>query len=144
MRSWIRILRDVPIAIFCLLEHLREGAQNLQRFITEESTAPSIENESASDLNLPNDALPDVNDRMQFVRWEWNPFDHQAHTHSLCNTMLDSHPYNGHTTTQDSHFARVLIMTRSDGDEMYSRVTTSVYVVLGLEELNAYDGVREH
>jgi hypothetical protein len=65
MRSWIRILRDVPIAIFCLLEHLREGAQNLQRFITEESTAPSIENESASDLNLPNDALPDVNDRMQ-------------------------------------------------------------------------------
>ncbi len=35
-------------------------------------------------------------------------------------------------------------MSWSDGDEMSSRVTTSVYVVLGLEELNAYDGVWEH
>ena len=144
MRSWIRILRDVPKAILCLLEYPREGAQNLRRFVSEESTAPSVENERAGGSNVPDDALPDVNDRMHFVQWEWNPFDHQARTHSLCNAMLDSHPYNGHTTTQDSHFARVLIMTRSDGDEMYSRVTTSVYVVLGLEELNAYDGVREH
>ena len=31
-------------------------------------------------------------------------------------------------------------MTRSDGDDMSSRVTTSSNVVLGLEDLNAYDG----
>ena len=137
-------MRDVPNAIFCLLEHPREGAQNLRRFVTEESTAPSVENESAGGSNVRDAALPDVNDCIHFIQWEWDPFDHQARTHSLCNAMLDSHPYNGHTTTQDAHFAGVLIMSWSDGDEMYSRVTTSEYVVLGLEELNAYDGVREH
>ena len=144
MRSWIRILRDVPKAILCLLEYPREGAQNLRRFVSEESTAPSVENERAGGSNVPDDALPDVNDRMHFVQWEWNPFDHQARTHSLCNAMLDSHPYNGHTTAQDAYFAGVPIVTRSDGDEMSSRVTTSANVVLGLEELNAYDGAREY
>ena len=137
-------MRDVPNAIFCLLEHPREGAQNLRRFVAEESTAPSVENESAGGSNVRDAALPDVHDCIHFIQWEWDPFDHQARTHSLCNAMLDSHPYNGHTTTQDAHFAGVLIMSWSDGDEMYSRVTTSEYVVLGLEELNAYDGVREH
>ena len=88
-------------------------------------------------------ALPDVNDCIHFIQWEWDPFDHQARTRSLCNAMLDSHPYNGHTTAQDAHFAGVPIVTRPDCDEMSSRVTTSANVVLGLEELNAYNGARE-
>ena len=58
--------------------------------------------------------------------------------------MLDSHPYNGHTTAQDALYAGVPIVTRSDGDDMSSRVTTSANVVLGLEELNAPGGTAEY
>ena len=36
------------------------------------------------------------------------------------------------------------IVTRSDGLDMSSRVTTSANVVLGLDELNAYNGAREY
>lgn len=58
--------------------------------------------------------------------------------------MLDSHPYNGHTVAQDSLYGGVPIVTRSDGKDMSSRVTTSANVVLGLEQLNAHNGVRQY
>jgi protein O-GlcNAc transferase len=58
--------------------------------------------------------------------------------------MLDSHPYNGHTVAQDSLYGGVPIVTRSDGDDMSSLVSTSANTVLGLEELNAYDGPRQY
>jgi protein O-GlcNAc transferase len=141
MRSWIRILRDVPNSILCLLEYPTEGVANLRQFVTHESThAVDGENNGST---LRGDKT-DVNDRIHFIKWEWNPFDHQQRTYSLCNAMLDSHPYNGHTTAQDAYFAGVPIVTRSDGDEMSSRVTTSANIVLGLDELNAYDGAREY
>jgi protein O-GlcNAc transferase len=53
-------------------------------------------------------------------------------------------PYNGHTTAQDSLYGGVPIVTRSDGDDMSSRVSTSANVVLGLDELNAYGGPRQY
>eukprot|EP00957_Ditylum_brightwellii_P043297 3281311-Ditylum_brightwellii.AAC.1 len=55
-----------------------------------------------------------------------------------------SHPYNGHTTAQDALYGGVPIVTRSDGDDMSSRVSTSANIVLGLEDLNAYAGVEEY
>jgi len=52
--------------------------------------------------------------------------------------MLDSHPYNGHTVAQDALYGGVPIVTRSDGIDMSSRVTTSANTVLGLaDNLNA-------
>jgi protein O-GlcNAc transferase len=141
MRSWIRILRDVPNSILCLLEYPKEGVANLRKFVTQEST-PSVNDES--DDSSVRDDKSDVNDRIHFIQWEWNPFDHQQRTYSLCNLMLDSYPYNGHTTAQDAYFAGVPIVTRSDGYDMSSRVTTSANIVLELEELNAYDGPREY
>jgi protein O-GlcNAc transferase len=133
MRRWIQILRGVPNSILCLLEFPKEGVANLRNFVKHVST-----------VALKREEKSDVNDRIHFIKWEWNPFDHQQRTYSLCNSMLDSHPYNGHTTAQDAYFAGVPIVTRSDGDEMSSRVTTSANVVLGLEESNAYDGAREY
>jgi protein O-GlcNAc transferase len=48
--------------------------------------------------------------------------------------MLDSHPYNGHTVAQDSLYGGVPIVTRSDGDDMSSRVVSgSTNYVLCLE-----------
>lgn len=62
----------------------------------------------------------------------------------LCNVMLDSHPYNGHTVAQDALYGGVPIITRSDGEDMSSRVTTSANTVLGLEQLNANNGLNEY
>ena len=90
------------------------------------------------------DDTADLNDRIHFLPWEKIPFDHQRRSYSLCNAILDSYPYNGHTTAQDALYAGVPIITRSDGIDMASRVSTSANVVLGLEELNAYEGVKEY
>ena len=120
MRSWIRILHEVPNSVLCLLENPREGVPNLRKFVDEATSR---------------DGTPNVNDRIHFLTWERNPYDHQRRTYSLCNAMLDSHPYNGHTTAQDALYAGVPVVTRSDGDNMSSRVSTSANAVLGLEEL---------
>ena len=88
--------------------------------------------------------MADLNDRIHFLPWMKNPFDHQRRSFSLCNAMLDSYPYNGHTTAQDALYAGVPIVTRADGDDMASRVSTSANSVLGLEELNAHQGIEEY
>lgn len=62
--------------------------------------------------------------RIHFLPWERNPFDHQARNQDFCNIMLDSWPYNGHTVAQDSLYGGVPIVTRSDGDDMSSRVVS--------------------
>ena len=131
IRSWIRILEEVDNSILCLLENPKEGVANLQKFINE-----ATENMNDPKLNM--------NDRIHFLQWEKNPYDHQQRSYSLCNVMLDSHPYNGHTTAQDALYAGVPIVTRSDGDDMSSRVSTSANVVLGLDELNAHGGSTEY
>ena len=83
-----------------------------------------------------------MNDRIHFLKWEANPFDHQSRSQDFCHVMLDNYPYNGHTVAQDALYGGVPIITRSDGDDMSSRVTTSSNVVLGLEELNAYSSTE--
>jgi len=128
MWNWIRILRGVPDSILCMVENPSEGVPNLRKFVTEVTAADDGESEDDDE---------DLNDRIHFLPWEQNPFDHQQRSHSLCNVMLDSHPYNGHTTAQDALYAGVPIVTRSDGNDMSSRVSTSANIVLGLEELNA-------
>jgi protein O-GlcNAc transferase len=135
MQSWIQILHNVPNSILCLLENPKEAVANLRKFIYE---VTSVDASSGGSTNS------NINDRIHFLPWEKNPYDHQQRSYSLCNAMLDSYPYNGHTTAQDALYAGVPIITRSDGDDMSSRVTTSANVVLGLEELNAYNGIEEY
>jgi len=142
MRSWIRILQNVPNSILCLLENPTEGIPNLRQFVNDVTAE-----EGNGDDDHDRDATTspsNINARIHFLPWEKNPFDHQQRSHSLCNAMLDSHPYNGHTTAQDALYAGVPIVTRSDGDDMASRVTTSSNVILSLEELNAYNGIEEY
>eukprot|EP00591_Stephanopyxis_turris_P010919 CAMPEP_0195510598 /NCGR_PEP_ID=MMETSP0794_2-20130614/3198_1 /TAXON_ID=515487 /ORGANISM="Stephanopyxis turris, Strain CCMP 815" /LENGTH=563 /DNA_ID=CAMNT_0040638049 /DNA_START=219 /DNA_END=1910 /DNA_ORIENTATION=+ len=123
VRSWLDILENVPDSLLCLLENPVEGVVHLRRFV--------------------NEINPTLNSRIHFVPWENNPFDHQRRNFDLCNVVLDTHPYNGHTTTMDALYAGVPVVTRSDGDYMASRVTTSGNIVLGLEEMNAY-GLQEY
>jgi len=128
MRSWMDILYSVPDSILCLLENPRDGVKYLRRFVTTESKGGE-----------------DLNERVHFLSWEGNPFIHQRRNYDFCNVMLDSYPYNGHTVAQDALYAGVPIVTRSDGLDMSSRVTTSANVVLGLDkELNSPDGVLQY
>jgi len=69
--------------------------------------------------------------------------NHQARNRDLCNVVLDTWPYNGHTTTMDALYAGVPVVTRSDGDHMVARVTTSANIVLGILELNG-NGALEY
>jgi len=122
--SWIGILRKVPNSILCLLENPPSGIAHLRKYIKD-----------VTSLTGHNDGK-EINSRIHFLPWEANPFDHQMRNQDFCNVVLDSHPYNGHTTAQDALYGGVPIITRSDGEDMASRVTTSANKVLGLEELN--------
>jgi len=147
VRSWIRILREVPDSMLCLLENPQSGTKYLQRFVHEAAGDPKISKDPDTEEDVPDFEPRDgdsLTKRIHFLPWERNPFDHQARNQDFCNVMLDSHPYNGHTVAQDSLYGGVPIVTRSDGDDMSSRVTTSANIVLGLEELNAYGGLRDY
>lgn len=135
LRSWIRILRAVPNAMLCLLENPKEGVDYIRKFVHE--SAGTSDGSWESFIPGDGDAL---NERIHFLSWEKNPFDHQQRNRDFCNVMLDSYPYNGHTVAQDALYAGVPIVTRSDGLDMASRVSTSANQVLGLEHLNAYEG----
>eukprot|EP00980_Cylindrotheca_fusiformis_P017588 scaffold5517_cov135-Cylindrotheca_fusiformis.AAC.18 len=143
VRSWIRILREVPDSSLCLLENPETGVNYLRRFVHEASGEPTTFVDPSTGEEVPTFKPMDgdeLNERIHFLKWERNPFDHQSRNQDFCNVMLDSHPYNGHTVAQDALYGGVPIVTRSDGDDMSSRVTTSANVVLGLEELNASGG----
>jgi protein O-GlcNAc transferase len=155
--SWIEILRSVPDSIICLLENPQDGVENLRNFVNDVASSSEI-----------NDG-DELNDRIHFLTWEIDPFVHQSRNRDFCNAIVDSHPYNGHTTAQDGTFSRlqiiiftlnlnriltfshilalyggIPIVTRSDGVEMSSRVSTSANVVLGMEELNAKNGIQQY
>lgn len=123
-RTWLQILEQVPDSSLCLLAYPMEGVTNLLSFVYDY-------NES-------------LMDRVGFLQWENNPFDHQQRSRDYCNVILDSYPYNGHTTSMDALYAGVPIVTRSDGDDMSSRVVTSANIVLGTPELNAVGGIEEY
>jgi len=140
VRSWIRILREVPGSMLCLLENPPQGVAYYRKFIHE--AAGSVDSSDGTFVHGDGDEL---NRRIHFLPWQKNPFDHQQRNQDFCNVMLDSWPYNGHTTAQDSLYGGVPIVTRSDGDDMSSRVTTSANVVLGFEQqLNAYMGTTDY
>jgi protein O-GlcNAc transferase len=144
-RSWIRMLREVPDSILCLLENPSTGMNYLRRFVHEATGEPTTTVENGQEIPdfIPKDGDA-INERIHFLPWERNPFDHQRRNQDFCNLMIDSYPYNAHTVAQDSLYAGVPIVTRSDGDDMSSRVTTSANVVLGLDELNAEGGPRDY
>ena len=125
LRSWIRILREVPDSMLCLLENPKTGTNYLRRFVHEAAGEPKIYTDPKSGEKIPDFEPKDgdsLNERIHFLPWERNPFDHQARNQDFCNVMLDSHPYNGHTVAQDALYGGVPIITRSDGDDMSSRV----------------------
>jgi protein O-GlcNAc transferase len=117
----------------------------MTRFVHEAAGTPTVSAEGGKRVPdfVPKDGEA-LSNRIHFLPWERNPFDHQRRNQDFCNVMLDSYPYNGHTVAQDALYAGVPIITRSDGDDMSARVTTSANIVLGLVDLNAYDGPSQY
>lgn len=154
---WLEVLEEVPDSMLCMLMYPTEGVPNFLDYINREK--------------------PELLERISFLPWENNPFDHQQRSHDLCNAFLDTRksylnaiiiyflsllsyislnlkfgllnnekdPYNGHTTGMDSLYGGAPVVTRSDGEDMGSRVITSANIVLGIPELNAmgYDKYKE-
>ena len=119
MDAWLDILQNVPNSILCLLENPKEAVPNVKKYIKSKYGK-------------------DMVDRVSFVSWQKNPFDFQTYSKDLCNVVLDTHPYNGHTTAQDAMYGGVPMITRTDGKDMASRVTTSANILIGLDQyLNA-------
>jgi protein O-GlcNAc transferase len=145
VRSWMRILREVPDSILCLLENPQTGVNYIKKFVHEAAGTPTVSVHGGKRVPdfVPRDGDA-LSNRIHFLPWERNPFDHQRRNQDFCNVMLDSYPYNGHTVAQDALYAGVPIITRSDGDDMSARVTTSANSVLGLVNLNAYDGPSQY
>ena len=145
--------------MLCLLENPQTGTAYLRKFVHEAAgTSSSSRSISSSDSGnddddndgwesfVPGDG-DELNERIHFLPWQRNPFDHQRRNTDFCNVMLDSYPYNGHTVAQDALYAGVPIITRSDGQDMCSRVTTSANIVLfGADNvlLNAYNGTQHY
>ena len=97
IRSWIRILREVPGSILCLLENPDGGIPYFRKFVHEAAGTSNNDIDPKSFIAGDGAAL---NERIHFLPWERNPFDHQMRNQDFCNIMLDSQPYNGHTVAQ--------------------------------------------
>jgi protein O-GlcNAc transferase len=101
IRSWIRILREVPGSILCLMENPNVGIPYFRKFVHEAAGNADGENDQKLFVAGDGDSL---NERIHFLPWEKNPFDHQMRNQDFCNVMLDSQPYNGHTVAQGLFF----------------------------------------
>ena len=120
--SWLNILERVPTSILCLLENPSEGIPNLRTFVddhlrrhrgagTDHDTGTGSGGDNRNNRDNDNDESDNNNNdnnddeyiknllnRIRFLPWEGSPFIHQGRNRDFCNVILDSHPYNGHTT----------------------------------------------
>jgi protein O-GlcNAc transferase len=87
IKSWIRILREVPDAMLCLLDNPKTGVAYLRKFIHE---AAGTSNGNADEDSFVHGDGDELNSRIYFLPWENNPFDHQMRTQDFCDVMLDS------------------------------------------------------
>ena len=87
VRSWIRILREVPDSMLCLLENPATGVSYFRKFIHEAAGTSDGNGDEDSFVHGDGD---DLNSRIHFLPWQNNPFDHQMRNQDFCNVMLDS------------------------------------------------------
>ena len=87
------------LVILCLMENPDVGIPYFRKFVHEAAGNAFVENDQKMFVAGDGDSL---NERIHFLPWEKNPFDHQMRNQDFCNVMLDSQPYNGHTVAQGS------------------------------------------
>jgi predicted O-linked N-acetylglucosamine transferase (SPINDLY family) len=110
--SWTNILNSVPNSVLWLLRSNKMAEKNLQKYAKTAGVNPN--RIIFSDTVMPN---------------EW----HLARL-KLSDLALDTFIYNGHTTTSDSLWAGVPVVTLL-GKHFASRVAASLLTAVGLPEL---------
>ena len=112
---WMNILKRVPNSVLWLLWDNQIAEQNLKLAAKARKVRP---------------------ERLVFAR-KLSKEDHLARMR-LADLALDTRIYNGHTTTSDSLWAGIPVITLL-GSHFASRVSASVLSAIGIPELITYD-----
>ena len=120
--AWMRILHGVDGSVLWLFAENPHAASNLRREAASRGVRP---------------------ERLVFAERMSNP-DHLAR-HRLADLVLDTWPYNAHTTASDALWAGLPVVTRA-GETFAGRVAASLLSAVGLPELitsgiEAYEAV---
>lgn len=116
---WMRLLKQVPGSVLWLVSRNEISQRNLQR----EAEARGISGERLIFANR----VPLVEDHLARYR--------QA------DLFLDTHPYNGHTTTADALMAGLPVLSYM-GESFPSRVASSLLYAVGLPEMITHSHVE--
>ena len=108
---WMRILRRVEGSVLWLLEDNLQARDNLRKEAQRRGIAA---------------------ERLIFARW--TPLAEHLARHPLADLVLDTFPYNAHTTASDALWAGLPVLTRM-GETFASRVGASLLKAVNLPEL---------
>lgn len=78
---------------------------------------------------------PELKKRVRFQPFLLNPYDNQQRVVNMCNVILDSNVYNGHTTAVDALWGGVPVISMDGGRDMGARVGLSILTALNMTEL---------
>ena len=78
---------------------------------------------------------PNLRKRVRFQPFLLNPYDNQRRVTSMCNLLLDTSVYNGHTTSYDALWGGVPVVTVNKGRDIAARVGVSLLTTLGMDDL---------
>ena len=113
-KIWLQTLQAVNNSILCLLENPSDSTPFITEFIRKFDET--------------------LIDRVRFQPFINNPYDSQRRGALMCNSILDSQIYNGHTTAGDALWGGVPIITYGKDTEMSARVGMSALYALGLNK----------
>ena len=116
LNLWAHILNKAPESHLLLLAPAGNARQRILNFLSTEGIDPSESNSSTS-----------------------NPCADYLHTFHRIDLSLDTFPYNGHTTSLDSLWMGVPILSLADGKLPVARAGISILSNLAMTELLAKD-----
>jgi len=116
MDVWMAILRETHNSVLWLQRADELAANNMRKFARDRGVDPA---------------------RLVFARFVDTRAEHLAR-HRLADLLLDTFPYNGHSTARDALYAGVPLLTLS-GRSMASRVAGSLLTALQMQDLIAED-----
>ena len=112
---WMNILRSVPNSVLWLLQYNEKSKSNLKQLAENENVDPH-----------------------RLIFSERMPNSEHLARHKLADLFLDTFNVNAHTTTSDSLWGELPVLTMA-GRSFASRVSASLLNSIGLEELITYN-----
>ncbi|MCO4781179.1 MAG: tetratricopeptide repeat protein [Candidatus Cloacimonetes bacterium] len=114
--AWVQILKQVENSVLWLAYATEYSKNNLMNTLTHQGINP---------------------DRVYFANYELNKADHLNRL-QFADLLLDTSPYNGHTTTNDALLAQTPVLTIK-GNHFASKVSQSILTRMNLSDLIASD-----